>query len=323
MIVLDYNKCQEYAQAAFPDACQNSAALFALCRPKDMHSLHGILSLDESTVLDCMDIDESVRFTSFDGYDFASLVHLDIAQDQVAFSELNLYISRNFFVIVMPEHDNPKLFALEEKILTAARGLLDSKPASVDTADGFNQLFFLFFNTLISYFSDTLEALEDRMQALSEKMTRRQVEDEDFEAIQTLRETAYFIKKVLRAFSYMGLQILCNENDVLSKKKLFLFRNLDTRFRKLYDFSENVYGLSTELLQTYDSKISQRTNDVINKLTFVTLFFGPLTVITGIYGMNFRIMPELDWPLGYPLTLLGMVGISAGIYLVMKRKKWL
>jgi Mg2+ and Co2+ transporters len=322
MIVLDYSNAREYTQSIFPAICADSPALFALCRPDDMQHLHSILALDESTVLDCIDIDESVRFTAFDGYDFASLVHLDIEHDRVAFSELNLYISRKFFVLVMAEHNNPNLAALEEKMLAAARGYLDGKYASTDAAEHFNQLFFLFFNTLISYFSDTLEALEDRMQALSEKMTRR-VEDEDFEAIQTLRETAYFVKKVLRSFSYMGLQILCNENDVLSKKKLFLFRNLDTRFRKLYDFSENVYGLSTELLQTYDSKISQRTNDVINKLTFVTLFFGPLTVITGIYGMNFRIMPELNWSMGYPLALLVMAGISVGIYMIMKKKRWL
>ena len=322
MIVLDYDRGKEYMQGAFPEAAKSSAALFICCQPNEIQTLHSILKLDESTVRDCMDIDESVRFTAFDGYDFASLVHMDVAQGRVAFSEVNLYISRKYLILVMPENDNAKLSALREKMLGLARSFLSDKRVCTDATECFNQLFFLFFNTLISYFSDTLELLEDQMQALSEKMTRH-VKDEHFEDIHSLRETAYSIKKVLRAFSYIGLQILCNENDVLNKKKMFLFRNLDTRFRKLYDFSENVYGLSTELLRTYDSKISQRTNDIINKLTFATLFFGPLTVITGIYGMNFRFMPELNSPWGYPLTLLFMAGISVGIYLIMKKKKWL
>ena len=322
MIIIDYDKNKVYEQAGFPAACKDSAALFVACKPGDVHALRGIFDLDESTVLDCMDIDERVRFTAHDGYDFASLVHLDVENDAVVFSEVNLYLSRKYLILVMPECGNARLSALEEKMIAAARGFLEGRNPVADVAECFNQLVFLFFGTLISYFSDTLELLEDRMQVLSEAITR-QVEDAQFDAIQALRAAAYAVKKVLRAFSYIGLQILCNENDAISKKKLFLFRNLDTRFRKLYDFSENVYSLSTELLRTYDSKVSQKTNDVINKLTFVTLFFGPLTVITGIYGMNFRVMPELEWPLGYPLTLLAMAGISIGIYVVMKKKKWL
>jgi len=323
MIVIDFEKNKEYSLDTFPDACKTGQALFVFCKPHEMQAIHGVFGFDESTVIDCMDIDESVRFTAFDGYDFASLAHLEVEGDgSVSFSEINLYISRKFLVFVMPEHDNPKLSALEEKMLDGARGFLAGNNRNADVVECLDQLFFIFFNTLCSYFSDTLESLEDRMQAMSEELTRA-AENSHFEEIHILRKTAYSFKKVLRAFAYLGLQILCNENDVLCKKKMFLFRNLDTRFRKLYDFSENVYELSTELLHTYDSKISQRTNVIINKLTFVTLFFGPLTVITGIYGMNFQFMPELNTMWGYPLTLLAMLIISVGIYMVMKRNKWL
>ena len=320
MIVLDYEKNKEYKQAAFPSECKGGEALFVFCRPADMQELHSVFNLDESTVLDCMDIDESVRFTAFDGYDFASLVHMEVENDKVIFSELNLYISNSYLILVMPESANEQLKALEERMVSQARGYLDRK--NTDYIDCFNQLFFNFFNMQISYFSDTLELLEDRMQALSEKMTDS-MEGDYFDEIHDLRETAYAVKKVLRAFSYTGLQILCNENGVLSKKKMFLFRNLDTRFRKLYDFSESVYGLSAELLRTYDSKMTQRTNDIVNKLTIITLFFGPLTVITGIYGMNFKNMPELNWPIGYPLAFLLMIAISLVIYIILKKKKYM
>ena len=322
MVVIDYSKNKKYSQDTFPDDCTESPAMFVFCKPNDMPSLRSVFSLDESTVLDCMDIDESIRFTAFDGYDFASLVHLEAESNAVLFSEINLYISKRYMILVMPEGESVKLAQLKGKILGAAENFLNDNQPAADRAEWFNQLLFIFFNTIISNFSDMLELLEDQMQLLSEKITLK-VEKEHFEDIQNFRKMAYSIKKVLRAFSYMGLQMLCNENDAITKKKMFLFRNLDTRFRKLYDFSENVYGLSTELLNTYDSKITQRTNDIINKLTFVTIFFGPLTVITGIYGMNFQNMPELAHPWGYPATLAAMMVISAGIYIVMKKKKWL
>jgi len=322
MIIIDYSSGKEYSQTTLPNIFTDEPPMFIFCKPNDMLTLHTTLNLDESTVLDCIDIDESVRFTAFDNYDFASLVHIELENDATTFNEINLYISRRYLILVMPEHNSQRLLALEEKALASARNYLSDKYSGSDFAEHFNQMVFLFFNVLISHFSDTLEILEDRMQELSDEITCN-VKNEHLNTINKLRETAYFIKKVLRAFSYTGLQILCNENNFITKKKLFLFRNLDTRFRKLYDFSESVYGLSSELLNTYDSKITQRTNDVINKLTFVTLFFGPLTVITGIYGMNFHVMPELSWPLGYPFALILMAIISLMIYIVMKKKKWL
>jgi magnesium transporter len=138
-----------------------------------------------------------------------------------------------------------------------------------------------------------------------------------------LRQMAYTAKKQLRAMSYLGAQILMDENDLLNKKQTRYFHNVDTRLKKLYDFAENLYELSNELLRTYDSKLNMKMNDMINKLTLLTLFFGPLTVITGVYGMNFDWMPELHIPWGYPLALLLMIVVSCVMYLILKKKKWL
>ena len=64
-------------------------------------------------------------------------------------------------------------------------------------------------------------------------------------------------------------------------------------------------------------------NETVNKLTIITLFFGPLTVIAGIYGMNFANMPELKWPFGYAYSLGLMVFVSAIIFIVLKWRKWM
>ena len=322
MLVLDYNGGKEYLQTTFQLTYEEGSELFVICRPNDMPSLRDVFDLDESTIIDCMDIDESVRFTAFNSYDFASLVHTEVTDDAIQLYEINLYISRQYMILVLPENNSPKLAVLEEKILESARVFLKHRHSKGSVIEHLDQLLFLTFNMLIVNFSDTLELLEDRMQELSEEITNK-IENDHFERIQSLRRLAYSLKKILRALSYIGLQMLCNENEVLVKKKLFLFRNLDTRFRKLYDFSENVYGLSTELLNTYDSKITQRTNDIVNKLTFITLVFAPLTLITGIYGMNFHFMPELHLPWAYPATLMGMLVISIGIYCLLKWKKWI
>lgn len=66
-----------------------------------------------------------------------------------------------------------------------------------------------------------------------------------------------------------------------------------------------------------------RTNDIIRILTVVSTIFIPLTFITGLYGMNFRYMPELQWRYGYPAVLTTMLVIAVGMLLYFRRKGWI
>ena len=71
------------------------------------------------------------------------------------------------------------------------------------------------------------------------------------------------------------------------------------------------------------TRTSIQQNDQVKKISsWAAIGFAP-TLVAGIYGMNFRIMPELDWTFGYPFALGLMVAVSAGLYLVFKRNDWL
>ncbi|HRF82318.1 MAG TPA: CorA family divalent cation transporter, partial [Flavobacteriales bacterium] len=66
-----------------------------------------------------------------------------------------------------------------------------------------------------------------------------------------------------------------------------------------------------------------RMTQVMKLLTVISTIFIPLTFIVGIFGMNFKHMPELEWQYGYPLVMLGMA-VLAGIMLIwFRRKRWL
>jgi len=76
------------------------------------------------------------------------------------------------------------------------------------------------------------------------------------------------------------------------------------------------------MLDIYLSTISNRLNEVMKVLTIIATIFMPLTFIAGVYGMNFRHMPELGWRWGYPAALLLMAAVSGFMVLYFKRKKW-
>ncbi|MCM8756866.1 MAG: magnesium and cobalt transport protein CorA, partial [Candidatus Omnitrophica bacterium] len=101
-------------------------------------------------------------------------------------------------------------------------------------------------------------------------------------------------------------------------------------FRDVYDHTiqvietlETLRDILSEMLDIYLSSQSNRLNQIMKVLTIIATIFMPLTFIAGIYGMNFRYMPELNSVWGYPAVLLLMT-LVAGLMLVYFRKqKWL
>ena len=97
-------------------------------------------------------------------------------------------------------------------------------------------------------------------------------------------------------------------------------RDLYTKLLTLYD---QVLEDVTNLMNTYLSLTAQKTNEVMKVLTVFSVFFMPLTFIAGIYGMNFRNMPELEVRYGYPAVLSVMVVLALAIFIWFRKKRWL
>ncbi len=77
------------------------------------------------------------------------------------------------------------------------------------------------------------------------------------------------------------------------------------------------------MLELYLSTVSNRMNQVMKVLTIMATIFIPITFIAGVYGMNFKHMPELDWPWGYAVVGLVMIALVAVMLLIFKKKRWL
>jgi magnesium transporter len=77
------------------------------------------------------------------------------------------------------------------------------------------------------------------------------------------------------------------------------------------------------MLDIYLSSISNSMNAVMKVLTIIATIFIPLTFIAGVYGMNFRYMPELEWRWAYPFILVVMIIVAIGMLIYFRKKKWL
>jgi magnesium transporter len=137
-------------------------------------------------------------------------------------------------------------------------------------------------------------------------------------------EAIYYLKN--RAGLYKKLLLLSNEvvNSIRAEgEEAPALRDVHDLHTKLLMLNDQVQEDAKELLNIYLSLSARKTNDVMKVLTVFSVFFMPLTFIAGIYGMNFKFMPELNYYWAYPVTLFVMVAVSIIIFLWFKRKKWL
>jgi magnesium transporter len=89
------------------------------------------------------------------------------------------------------------------------------------------------------------------------------------------------------------------------------------------DTIESFRDIISGMMDLYLSTVSNKMNEVMKVLTIMATIFIPLTFVAGIYGMNFKFMPELEWKWSYPILWVLLVIIFFGMIYYFKRKKWL
>ena len=114
-----------------------------------------------------------------------------------------------------------------------------------------------------------------------------------------------------------------NENNFFTAENLRYFRLFFNRVERLRSATIAIADHANQIRDVYKAHLDVRQNRIMTVLTVVTTIFMPLTLIVGWYGMNFRYMPELDSPWGYPIVIAVSLVILIGSLLFFKKKKWL
>lgn len=168
---------------------------------------------------------------------------------------------------------------------------------------------------IIEAISSKIEGLENEILSRSYTRTLRK--------IHRIRQDILFMRRtvfpLLEAFRRLEIE----GSRFFSEGTRPFLDELHDHVLEVLEILEGQRELANSLIDLYYSRISMKTNDIIRILTVVSTIFIPLTFITGIYGMNFRYMPELQWRYGYPAVLTTMLVIAVGMLLYFRRKGWI
>lgn len=119
-------------------------------------------------------------------------------------------------------------------------------------------------------------------------------------------------------------------NDLATRKSAFVSEttqpSLDLLSDRMGRLGEDIAGIRSvlnETLNLYMGMVSHRTNRIINRLTVFSMIFLPLSFLAGVYGMNFKAFPELNWEYAYPAFWIFVALFVAGFVLFVRRKRWI
>lgn len=190
------------------------------------------------------------------------------------------------------------------------------------TKEGGGFLLYALLDEVVDGYFDVIERFEDDSEGLEEAVFAEEVDPEVQERIfQMKKQVIEFRRRVMPIREVLDL--IQEEAGVVTESLRAYYRDVADHVIRVLEFVDNVRELLTTILEAHLSQVSNRLNQVMKQLTSWAAIILVPTLIAGIYGMNFRQMPELFWRFGYAWAL-GLMAVSAGaLYLLFKRRDWI
>ncbi|MGL4632104.1 MAG: CorA family divalent cation transporter [Leadbetterella sp.] len=275
-----------------------------ICRP-DRASLDKIAdqyNLDIFQIKDSLEHGHLPKFEKQPRYNFVILRAFTSTIEQGATTINNLSNKIAFF------YNDDKLITIHRSTFAFLNGI---EKSFLKTED----LLLYLIHKMVETYQPPLNELDKKIEDFEKTIFLKDYSVISLEDLYYLKTQTRKTKKLLQLFQNVTHQI-----EVSDSNKTAL-QDINDQLVNLILNYEEVLENANNLLNTYHSVNSQKSNDVMKLLTIFSAFFLPLTFIAGIYGMNFENMPELKWQTGYFLTIGVMAAISLIIFYWFKRKR--
>jgi magnesium transporter len=267
-------------------------------------------AIEEPIIEDALTRDPATRHARYE-----ACLHIVVAgcrQREQTFDleRVDIVIGQNFLVTI---HRGPALF------LNGVRRDYRTTFQRFAKSPGF--LLYEIWDHLLENYLAIQEVMEERVEALQQELRQDTVDNGVFARISELgADLLHFRKIVLPARAVLA--------DLATRRTLFINKKTQSALHNLIGTVEHVLedlivdrDILSESLNLYMSLVSHRTNEVMKRLTVVSVIFLPLTFLCGVYGMNFEILPELHWPHGYWFFWSLVAVIVVTLLSLMRRAK--
>ncbi len=186
---------------------------------------------------------------------------------------------------------------------------------------GADSLVYALLDLVVDHYFAVLERLGERIESLEANLLA-DPSTSTLQKIQNLKREMLFLRKWVWPMREVLSSLERGDFSVIQESTRIYLRDVYDHTIQVMDTIEIFRDMLSGMVDIYLSSLNNRMNAVMKVLTIIATIFMPLTFLAGVYGMNFKYMPELEWRWGYPFALLFMALIAGVMLVIFWRKKW-
>lgn len=186
---------------------------------------------------------------------------------------------------------------------------------------GADYLAYTLVDTVIDGYFHVLEDVEETIEAIEDTLIS-ETDGDTLEAIHRLKREILFLRKNILPLWDITNRLEKEDTPFIDESTRIYIRDLNDHMTQIRETVEIFREMTTGLLDLYHSGVSNRMNEVMKVLTIISTIFIPLGFIAGIYGMNFKYMPELELKWGYAAVWCLILVVGVSMLVLFKRRKW-
>lgn len=230
---------------------------------------------------------------------------------KVASEQISIIMGGNYVISILEK---------ENAILKPIRNRLDTSIGRIRKV-GPDYLAYAIIDAVVDHYFIILEAFGEKAEIM-EEASLKNPEPSTLQAIQDFKREMIFLRRSVWPLRETVSALARSESHIIQGGTVAYFKDVYDHTIQVIDNIETLRDMLSSMLDIYLSSVSNKMNTIMKTLTIIATIFIPLTFIVGVYGMNFKYIPELEWPWGY-FAVWGVMLVIAGIMaLYFKKKKW-
>lgn len=235
------------------------------------------------------------------------------AQNRLTSEQISIILAPNFVISFQEGIKGDVFDPIREKI---------KNPKSQIRKLGTDYLAYSLIDAIVDNYFDVIEKIGDRTESLEEELINN-AKPATLQEIHRLKRTVIELRRSIWPLREVISKMQRSESPLITNHTKLYLRDIYDHTVLVIENIETLRDILSGMIEIYLSSISNRMNEIMKVLTMIATIFIPLTFIVGLYGMNFRFMPELDHPWGYPAILIIMTAVATTMIIYFKKKKWL
>jgi magnesium transporter len=267
---------------------------------------------------DIMDTDHRPKLDDEGAYLFIILKHFicgdmsDMSnQAELDIKQISLLIGANY-VISLQETDDDLFGPVRERLKSGVQKFWQM---------GAGYLAYSLMDVTVDNYFTILEKLDEAINGL-EEISAIQYDTGTMRHIQTLRRRVIAVRRSAWPLREVISRLERRETPLITESSNIYFKDLYDHIIQIMDTSETFREILSNIFDIYLSSVNNKMNEIMKMLTIIATIMMPLTFVAGVYGMNFKYMPERDLRWSYPICLLLMFVIAGGMLAYFRKRKW-